>query len=192
MIQNKEDLKLYMEQDRLALHMYKKRPGLFDANWKYQIVLRKLEYYSNKKNRTLVTKALRRFYLFLHLWQSVRYTTYIPPNVCGPGLSIGHMGGVYVHSKARIGNNLRIQMGAVIGGSQSAPDQYPVLGDNVYLGTGAKVLGGVHIADDVAIGANSVVVKDILESGTSHAGVPARKVSDHNSHGYIDARVTGG
>lgn len=44
-----------------------------------------------------------------------------------------------------------------------------------YVGTGAKILGGVKIANNVAIGANAVVVKDILEPKTTHAGVPAKK-----------------
>ena len=192
MIRNKEDLKNYMEQDRLALHMYKARPGMYDDIWKYEILLRKAEYYHNTKKRSLAVKVLCRWYCWRHHRQSLKYTTHIPLNVCGPGLSIGHFGAIYVNGRCRIGKNLRIQSGVVIGGSQSAPEKYPVLGDNVYVGAGAKILGGVTVADDVAIGANAVVVKDVIESGTTHAGVPSKKISDHDSHTYIDSRVLSG
>lgn len=189
MIRTKEDLRYYLEQDRLALHMTKDRPGPLDEIWKYQIVLRKAEYYSNKADRTLLDKVLKRYYQRRLHKLSIKYTTQIPINVCGPGLSIAHLGASGLNSHARIGRNLRMQIGVVVGGSQSTPGRYPVLGDNVYLGAGAKVLGGVTIADDVAIGANAVVVRDITEPGTTHAGIPAKKISDHNSHAYIDERV---
>ena len=57
------------------------------------------------------------------------------------------------------------------------------------IGAGAKILGGITIANDVAIGANAVVVKDILEEATSHAGVPSKKVSNNSSRAYIDKRL---
>ena len=63
------------------------------------------------------------------------------------------------------------------------------IGDNVFIGTGAKIIGDITIANDVAIGAGAVVTKDILEAGITVAGVPAKKVSDHNSHSFIDPRV---
>ena len=119
----------------------------------------------------------------------MKYTTGIPINVCGPGLSIGHFGTIYINHNAKIGKNLRIQSGVTIGGSSSTPNEFPNLGDNVYIGTGAKILGGVKIANNVAIGANAVVVKDILEEKTTHAGVPAKKISNNSSEFYIDKRV---
>lgn len=50
-------------------------------------------------------------------------------------------------------------------------------------------LGNIVIADDVAIGANVVVVKSITEAGTTWAGVPARKISDNNSHKYFPSQI---
>ncbi len=189
MIKTKEDLKYYIEQDRLNLHIQHEKPKWNDDIWKYEIILRKLEYYTNKEKKGLFDKILLKHYTKKHHKLSMLYTTSIPVNVCGPGLSIAHFGSIYVNGKSKIGKNLRIQSGVTIGGSYSTPGKFPILGDNVYIGTGAKVIGGVTIADDVAIGANAVVVKDILEPGTSHAGVPTHKTSDHNSHPYIDKRV---
>ena len=51
MIVSKEDLRYYLEQDRLSLHMWKEKPGRHDVPWKYEIILRKAAYYSNKKIR---------------------------------------------------------------------------------------------------------------------------------------------
>ncbi len=189
MIKTKVDLKYYLEQDRLNLHINKLKPSSYDEVWKYEIILRKHEYYHNKEKKGLLGKLLLKHYSKKHHKWSMRYTTSIPINVCGPGLSIAHFGGIYVNSQAKVGKNFRIQTGVVVGGSSSTPDKYPIIGDNVYIGSGAKVLGGVTIANNVAIGANAVVVKDILEPKTTHAGVPSKKISDHTSEFYIDKRV---
>lgn len=57
----------------------------------------------------------------------------------------------------------------------------PKIGNNVFIGTGAKVIGGITIADGVAVGANAVVTSSILEENITVAGVPARKISNHSS-----------
>ena len=189
MIKNKQDLKYYMEQDRLNLHQNKLKPAWHDYIWKYEIILRKHEYYHNKEKKNIFDKIKLRHYSRKHHKWSMKYTTGIPINTCGPGLSIGHFGAIYINSQSKIGKNLRIQSGVTIGGSHSTPGKYAVIGDNVYIGTGAKVIGGVTIANNVAIGANAVVVKDILEESTTHVGVPSHKCSNNSSLAYIDSRV---
>ena len=87
-----------------------------------------------------------------------------------------------INDKAKIGNNLRIHEGVTVGASGG---DAPVIGNNVFLGTGCKVIGAISIANDVTIGANAVVVKSILEAGVTYAGVPAVKVSDNNSYQYV-------
>ena len=67
-------------------------------------------------------------------------------------------------------------------GAANGSHDAAVIGNNCYFGSGAKVIGAVTIADDVAVGAGAVVTKDITEPGTTWAGVPARKISDHDSH----------
>lgn len=189
MIKTKKDLKYYLEQDRLNLKQIKLKPSWNDEIWKYEIILRKHEYYHNKEKKGIISKILLHHYARKHHKWTMKYTTSVPINVCGPGLSIAHFGALYVNHNSKIGKNLRIQSGVTIGGSSSTPDKYPILGDNVYIGTGAKILGGVTIANNVAIGANAVVVKDILEEGTTWAGVPAKKISNNTSEFYIDKRV---
>lgn len=53
------------------------------------------------------------------------------------------------------------------------------------IGSGAKIIGNVKIADNCVIGANSVVIKDFLEEGITIAGVPAKKISNRDSSEYL-------
>lgn len=192
MIKTKENLLYYLEQDKINLRKQnQKKPNKFDIVWKYEIILRYHEYYFNKEKKNIIDKLKLKHYSKLHTKYTNMYTTSIPINVAGPGLSIAHMGAIYVNSKAKIGKNLRIQSSVVIGGEAKHPNKLPIIGDNVYIGTGAKILGAVKIADDVAIGANCVVCKDILEAGTTWAGVPAKKISNNNSHLYIAPELIG-
>ena len=61
----------------------------------------------------------------------------------------------------------------------------PVIGDNVFVGTGVRIIGNIIIADNVVIGANAVVTKSITEKGIIVAGIPAKKISDVGSEMYI-------
>lgn len=184
MINNKQDLKEYLEQDRIALHQTRKKPKFFgDEIWKYEIVLRKCEYYKNcnKKIRFIFAK-----YKFHKL--SIKYNFSIPLNCFDKGLSIAHIGTIVVNSEAKIGQNCRIQEMVNIGATNGTSES-PQIGNNVFIGTGAKLIGKIKIADNVAIGANAVVVKDIVEPNTTWAGVPAHKISNKDSKTFIDARL---
>lgn len=65
----------------------------------------------------------------------------------------------------------------------------PVIGDNVYMCTGAKVVGDVTIADNIIIGANAVVNRTFNEPGITIAGVPAKKIGEHGSRPYLNSRL---
>lgn len=100
------------------------------------------------------------------------------------GLALAHPGTIVINGNAKIGKNCRIHEGVTIGATNGSGDS-AIIGDNVFIGTGAKIIGKVSIADDVAIGANAVVVKSILEAGTTWAGIPAVKISEKNSHSNL-------
>jgi serine O-acetyltransferase len=100
-----------------------------------------------------------------------------------PGAEIGsdffidHGAGVVVGETAEIGNNVTLYAGVVLGGtSLEKKKRHPTLGDNVVVGTGAKILGPVTIGDNVRIGANSVVVNNI-PSNSVVVGVPGKIIS---------------
>ena len=94
----------------------------------------------------------------------------------GEGLQIEHYGSIIVNPKARIGRNCKIHGNCCIGSTGGYPDDSPVIGDNVDIGQGGQILGGIRIADNVKIGAGAVVVKDVLTPGVTVVGVPGREI----------------
>lgn len=90
----------------------------------------------------------------------------------GKGFVILHSFGTVINTNVRAGENLVIEHGVTIGAEK---DKSPVLGDNIFIGAGAKIIGAVRIGSDVKIGANAVVVKD-LPDGATAVGVPAKVV----------------
>lgn len=99
-------------------------------------------------------------------------TLYINTRDIGPGLYIQH-GFSTIISAARIGRDCWINQQVTIGYSNRHDS--PVLGDNVSIHAGAKVIGGLRIGDNVKVGANAVVVKDVPGNVTV-VGIPARIV----------------
>ncbi|MFC2061049.1 serine O-acetyltransferase [Elusimicrobiota bacterium] len=93
----------------------------------------------------------------------------------GGGLYIGHFGQIIVHPDVIMGENCNIGQGITIGTAGVGKTGAPVIGNNVYIGTGAKVLGRITIGNNVRIGANAVVIKDIPDNATA-VGVPAKVV----------------
>ncbi|MFT3761950.1 MAG: hypothetical protein QM761_04900 [Pseudoxanthomonas sp.] len=78
----------------------------------------------------------------------------------GPGLYIGHFGGIFLHCNA--GRGLSVGQGVTIGYKGAGKsDRWPELGNDIYIGTGAKVIGNIRIGDGAVIGANTVVTKDV-------------------------------
>jgi serine O-acetyltransferase len=104
----------------------------------------------------------------------------------GSGFYIGHFGGIVVNEGSVIGKNCNLSHGVTLGEAQRGERKgCPVLGDNVYVGPGAKIVGAVRIGHDVAIGANCVVTKDVPDHSVV-VGVPGRVISQEGSAGYVN------
>ncbi|MCO4538482.1 serine acetyltransferase [Streptococcus infantarius] len=186
MITNKKDYLSYLEQDKKALGIEKKYPSLIgDEVWKFQRRLRKTEFLKNTSNGNIIKKLFYIFSMIRFHRLRVKYGFSIPLNVFGPGLSIAHFGSIVVNGNAKVGENCRIQDSVTIGATNGESDA-PVIGNNVFIGSGARIIGKVNIASDIAIGANAVVVKDFNKSGITIGGVPAKKISDNNSHSNLN------
>jgi serine O-acetyltransferase len=87
----------------------------------------------------------------------------------GPGFHIAHAGPVVVHGSTIAGENLTLQPQITIGAHR---DGVPEIGDRVFIGPGARVLGGIHLGDEAVIGANAVVLRDVPQRHVA-TGVPA-------------------
>lgn len=169
MITNKNDLTYYLECDKVALRISDSvhHPRPFDSIWKYQRLLRYTEYYKNSPSG--LHKVLYQFYRFRwkKLGQKLGFT--IGLNVFGPGLSIAHYGTIVVNENARVGENCRIHEGVTIGSTNGSSNAAKI-GDNCFIGSGAKIIGDISIGNDVAIGAGAVVVHDVNENNVAVGG----------------------
>lgn len=88
---------------------------------------------------------------------------------------------VVVHSKAKIGEKVIIGQNCTIGRALD-PEDIPIIGNNVYISAGARIIGKINVGNNVIIGANSVVNKDV-PNNCIVAGVPARVIR------YIDCSI---
>ena len=104
----------------------------------------------------------------------------------GRGLYIGHIRDIVINEGAVIGDNCNISQGVTIGqANRGRRKGTPVIGSNVYIGPGAKIVGAVQIGDHVAIGANCVVTDDVPDYAVV-IGVPGRVISFEGSAGYVN------
>jgi serine O-acetyltransferase len=98
----------------------------------------------------------------------------------GGGFFMPHANGIIIHIDAKIGCNCNIGQQVTVGVGGSEVMGTPVIGDRAFLGPGAKIFGPIQIGDDVAIGANAVVLKDVPNHAVV-AGIPAKIISEKGS-----------
>ena len=184
MISNKTDYIRFLKEDKIALGIKRKNPKLFgDEIWKFERQLRKTEYYYNCK-KNIIGKVFYFYNMYKYHKLRVKLGISIPLNVFDSGLAIVHFGSIVVNNNAKVGKNCRIQDSTTIGATNGNLNA-AIIGDNVFIGSGARIIGNIKIANDIAIGANAVVNKDFITPGITIAGVPAKKISNNNSHSNL-------
>ena len=104
----------------------------------------------------------------------------------GPGLVVHNCSCIFILAK-RIGHSCTINQGVSVASVRGTG--WPTIGNNVYLGAGCKVLGGVTIGDNVVVSANSLVTADV-PSDCTVMGVPARIISRDPVSPYLKSPVT--
>lgn len=137
--------------------------------YKLIVYLRLTKYLKDKKKLILLFGICRLKYrkLSIKLGIQIPYDTEI-----GKGFSIHHYSCIVIHGKSKIGENFNIRQGVTIG---DVNKRVPVIGNNVYVGAGAKIIGDIVIGNNVIIGANSVVTKNISDNCIV-AGIPAKVI----------------
>jgi serine O-acetyltransferase len=126
--------------------------------------------------RSLHLKGFRRLARVITRLGRHLFAVVLPPEAeIGRGTELGYGGlGIVIHAHARIGRDVVISPGVVIGGRSGLPGA-PVIGDGVKIGAGAKILGPIRIGAGALVGANAVVIHDV-QDGDVVAGVPARSL----------------
>jgi serine O-acetyltransferase len=157
---------------------------LIGESYKYNFWMRTCSY--------LRTNPLLKYTIYPIAMIMLHHQTYklgisIPPNThIDSGLYIGHFGGIVVNGESVIGKNCNISHGVTLGQANRGKSKgCPTLGDNIYIGPGAKIVGAVKIGNNVAIGANCVVTKDIPDNSVV-VGIPGKVISQEGATGYIN------
>ncbi len=121
----------------------------------------------------LLRKAFSLLYRMLYKFIQIITGIELPCEaIIGRNFVIDHFGGIIISGYARFGDNCRIRNGVVVGLRHRADPCAPVIGNNVDIGAGAKVLGAITVGNNVFIGANAVVLADVPDNSTA-VGVPA-------------------
>lgn len=171
----KEDLKARNMTALPALAAFR-RPVIY-----FTYLLRMAEYLLGRKDP--VSRFAGRYYRFAAKRYGAKYGVSIPVGSHpGPGLFIMHFGGIVVSGEAIIGKNCRIHAGVNIGSNRFG---VPRIGDDVYIGPGAKLFGDIEIGDGAQIGANSVVSRSVparsVVSGPHARVIFCARDADHDS-----------
>lgn len=194
MIKNKQDYYGYLDSDSINYRIISGKAGftkwlktrlfatpISDQSmiWLYIKTLRKCEYYLNTRDHSVwgVIKLVMYFYYLHRLRVLSRKTSFqIPPNTIGKGLTIWHWGPIIINPNTIIGENCIIRPDIVVG-YKGRGGKAPIIGNNVTLNSGSRVIGNdIVIGDDVIVAPGAVVTKSI-PSHCVVAGVPAKVIS---------------
>ena len=104
-------------------------------------------------------------------WSILTQSDIAPEAKLGKNLMLPHPNGIVIHEDAVVGDDCMIMQQVTIG--MIGDGEVPIIGNKVYIGAGAKIIGKVHIGDGARIGANAVVTKNV-PAGCTAVGVPAK------------------
>ena len=137
-------------------------------------------------NLPLIREVLK---LFCHVWHKLIEITAgidLPHQAdIGKGLYIGHFGGIIVNPDVKIGEYCNLSQDITIGIAGRGENRgSPTIGDRVYIGSGSRLIGAISIGNNVAIGANAVVTKDLPDNAVA-VGVPAKIISYEGAQDFV-------
>lgn len=168
---------------RAFLSAYLHEPG-----FRFTYYLRKVAFYRKRK---------RSFGIFAYIYNRIHLHRYrfkygfdiSPTTLIGPGLYLGHFGGVVISPHAVLGANINIAQGVTIGAASRGPRTgAPTLEDRVWVGANAIIVGKVTIGHDALIAPGAYVNFDVPSMAVI-LGNPGKLVSSSGSHGYVNSTI---
>ena len=161
---------------------------LHDPGFRFTYYLRKVAYYSKRKRSIAVFNYIYNRILLNHY--RFKYGFDISPTTSiGPGLYIGHFGGVVISPYAVLGSNINIAQGVTIGAASRGPRTgAPTLEDRVWVGANAIIVGKVTIGRAALIAPGAYVNFDVPPEAVV-LGNPGKVVSTSGSKGYINRTI---
>lgn len=168
---NKEYLQKMKNEASFYDHSFKAKLLGYESYYIFKLLkyMRLTAYYCDRKDFISHKKYV--WYCYKMRKISLALGIHISPHSCDWGIKIWHSGDIIINDDARIGKNLTIYPGCIIGHKNKG--EVPIIGDNCFLGGGAKIFGKLRIGDNVTIAPNAVVTKDI-PSNSIVGGVPAK------------------
>ena len=158
---------------------------LFLPQFKFIRLKRRCEYWRNKN---ILIYAL---YWMLYQKYKIKYMIDIPAQVeIGKGFRIEHIGGIVINSNAKLGENITVLNGVLIGAQNRGNKKgYPVIGNYVWIGTNAIIVGAIHIGNNVLIAPGAYVNFDVPDNSIV-LGNPGKIILRENAtEGYIENPV---
>ena len=151
----REDTRRLQEIKTKAFPWYVIESLLFENGYQ-AVVLHRIAHWFKSRGIPILGPMVARFNQFL---TGVEIG---PGVVIGPGLRISHGNGIVIGGYARIGRNALLLHQVTIGSPHPGKvEKMPVIGDNVFIGAGARVIGEITVGDDVFIGVNAIVAQDV-------------------------------
>lgn len=156
-----------------------------NPNLHYLYIFRKAQKYHKKTVLGIFWKFVLRHY-------QIKYGFQIYPETqIGEGLYLGHWGALVINPKAKIGKNCNIAQGVTIGQQNRGKNEgYPVIGDEVWIGTNAVIVGNITIGNNVLIAPNAYVNFDVPENSMVMGNPGKIYPSENATYGYINNKVS--
>ena len=156
-----------------------------EPGFRFTCYLRKVAYYAPRRRGVRLLPYLYNRILLNHY--KFRYGFDISPQTrIGPGLYLGHFGGVVINPAVILGANVNVNKGATIGAtSRGTRKGSPILGDRVWVGSNATIVGSISVGDEALIAPGAYVNFDVPPRAVV-LGNPGRIVSNTGSDGYVN------
>lgn len=188
MIHNKQELRFYIVADRIIngfpmnVSIKEHLTAFFFQNSKLQILnflkyMRKTCYYHSVKKTSICKLLLAKWYGYRYSKLSIKLGFSIGPNVFGYGLLIPHYGTIVVNSEVRAGNFCVLHTSTCIGGANK------IIGDALYLASGAKIMGNINLGNGISVASGSLVNKSFADHELL-GGMPAKVLVENYPFWY--------